>query len=260
MNRLNSSSIWRISLFRALVLMTLLALGIGLYGAYRNNQAIENRAQLREAQQEAKMAEIQAEAADVQAENVKLRAQLGFLTIGDEEKIHALRLEEFRPNTWRYRVYLPPGRNYYAACQVNDLPQSDASPDFGKNLPGTSTIGRGKNNSLGMGLDSGVYLITISVFKDVQGKWRNYIECSTPEVSSLMNPDGNLGGGAAGTELVDSQKWPIKEFPGVFTVGVGSSQEVVAAQELLILLDHRVFEKNSGDSTEGVMAWVAPAE
>jgi hypothetical protein len=45
----------------------------------------------------------------------RLRTELGYLVIEDPTKVHAIRaqsIEAIEPNTWRWRLYLPPGETY----------------------------------------------------------------------------------------------------------------------------------------------------
>ncbi len=97
----------RVSLLSLLLLTTTAALAVGLYQARVNNTRILARF------------------GPLEAENKRLRAEQGALTVEDPKKVYAIRMPEIMEDVWRYRVYLPPGRDYYVAGQVNDLPRGE---------------------------------------------------------------------------------------------------------------------------------------
>lgn len=77
----------RFSLLTVLLVMALVACGITIWQLWRELSPLRD---------------------EVRA----LRAESGLLTIYDTSKIHAIALTTLEDNTWRWRLYLPAGRQY----------------------------------------------------------------------------------------------------------------------------------------------------
>ena len=76
-------------------------------------------------------------------ENRHLKTELGYIDVQDPKKAYVLRLESPEPLTWRFRVYLPPGKTYFLnRCQKwveSGFPQHASSGPFHYNGPFTLT-------------------------------------------------------------------------------------------------------------------------
>jgi len=192
-------------------------------------------------------------------EVLRLREQTGRLAIVDQTKIHAIALPEYQTLTWTYRVYLPSGRNYFAACKINDLPLGGVLPQIGS-PPSISGKSYGKGNGMAMGLTPGEYLVTLVIFKDAQGDLR----FSLNHRSLIFDPDGYLRDDLGGCSFSADVQWlPVQEgstLEGIFG-GVSEQMSVVAPDQPLVLLDFRT-DRGKGRSADqmpdGAVVWIEP--
>ncbi len=66
------------------------------------------------------------EVGPLRAEVKFLREERGKLWVQDESKIHVIRIPDYTDEgVNKYRVYLPPGRNYKCVYQANDIPRKE---------------------------------------------------------------------------------------------------------------------------------------
>src|SRR5262245_6245067 len=66
----------------------------------------------------------------------KLRDELGYLSIEDRTKFHAVALQSGEPNTWQWRLFLPKGTSYQWNMACEQIPQS--SPPARAGITATS--------------------------------------------------------------------------------------------------------------------------
>lgn len=232
----------QLSLLNILLLITTAGALFALYSSQQRNRQVVATLETTKAGMES---EIKAH----KAEAIKLREEFGFLTIEDKTKIHAIAVPfEQRSMTWTYRVYLPEGNDYFAACKINDLPMASEQPKIDFKTPGTTTIAGGYN-SCGIGISSGEYLITIAVILE-SNKYRYALSCKASKGSS---------NGTGGSLIADAEdKWPMKTH-SFASQGVTQKQTIAPNAVPLILLDGRSFgekSKSSNKSTEGIIAWI----
>lgn len=64
------------------------------------------------------------ELAQARSELRRLRDEVGYLTIEDKTKFHAVALDSEEPNTWRWRLFVPQGNRYKWNIAAKDIPQS----------------------------------------------------------------------------------------------------------------------------------------
>jgi hypothetical protein len=87
----------RFSLLTALLLVTIVAMGIGIWRLYR--ELVPLRAEVR-----------------------NLRSQVGALTIDDDQKFHVVRVREPGGFRWNWRIWLPRGQDYWL-CASQKAPE-----------------------------------------------------------------------------------------------------------------------------------------
>ncbi len=72
-----------------------------------------------------------------------LRIEQGILVVEDASKIQVVRVDLQQPMTWRWRVYLPPGRSYVVGQQTSGI-LPDGFPPLGSSIgglrPGENTV------------------------------------------------------------------------------------------------------------------------
>src|SRR3954462_9081750 len=52
----------------------------------------------------------------LRADNRRMRDELGYLNIDDPTKAYAVQLKTLGDDTWKWRIYLPPGGKYQLCC------------------------------------------------------------------------------------------------------------------------------------------------
>jgi len=61
----------------------------------------------------------------LRAEVLMLRNETGRLVVEDETKIHAIRVATTKPDTWRYRVWVPENTRLWLRVEYSAVPKSD---------------------------------------------------------------------------------------------------------------------------------------
>lgn len=240
----------RVSLLNLLLLTTSVALAVGLYRSREDNARLE------------------ALFGPLQAENKRLRAEQGTLTIEDPKKIHAIRIADPRDGVWSFRVYLPPGHDYYLAGQANKLPMNGEPPRYGPGPPpGLSTTKSGVSDRGGVmtanGCSPGEHLVSIALTRDDQGK-KVFRATMTPRTPGSR-------GAHIGRHIPDVPgKWPAVELdpPDRTKPPISHMERTTAANEQttrsvdsgpLVLLEKRFMHSgvmSSDDSDEGLIVWI----
>ena len=62
--------------------------------------------------------------ATAQLEVRQLRDELGYLSIDDRAKFHAVALDSGEPNTWQWRLFIPKGARYKWNIACHDIPKN----------------------------------------------------------------------------------------------------------------------------------------
>jgi len=101
----------RFSLLNALLLMTIVALGVSLVVSARRNAQLDGLIRT------------------VEAENLKYRNELGVIDVQQPGRIHAIQLPPQGDEPVKFRVYLPPGRTYSLKMRANDIPAGGVPED-----------------------------------------------------------------------------------------------------------------------------------
>src|SRR3954453_21439497 len=95
----------RFSLLTALLFITIIAIGIGMWRLYR-------------------------ELVPLRAEVQNLRSQLGALTVNDDQKFHVVRVKEPGGFRWNWRIWLPKGQDYWFCASEKVLEKGITDRQF----------------------------------------------------------------------------------------------------------------------------------
>jgi hypothetical protein len=125
-------SYWQFSLFSLLLLVVIGCLVGAWLGERRQRREAEDRLKAKE------------------AENRQYRIDLGLLddapgmlVISDPQQVHLRQLPSFKPRHWRWRLYLPPGRQWRLATSQGEV-WDETRSDFRGSGSGTSFDERGE--------------------------------------------------------------------------------------------------------------------
>lgn len=197
----------RISLLTAILLMTILGMAIVLVQLWREVKPM--RTQLRQ-----------------------LRDEVGRLSIDDPAKFHAIRVRSDNDYLWKWRVWVPEGREYRIYLATEDIPKE------------------GYPQSQGM--------ITL----DHAGEsWIEYRIAKDPNSNNWMDklstPSGSVGS--------SSQPWVTWGSHVSTGAGVSYKTEVSEPNKTVLLARERVSKKaKSSDKIEdpsaGFMIWLEPVK
>lgn len=134
-------------------------------------------------------------------ENVKLRTELGYLTIEDRSKVQVVQLATHEDLKWQWRVYVPEGTRVVLKTSTQDIPEFGLPADW--HMP--------------IGCPPGEYLLTVAVRRDRTDKWQMTIagggmllrsdipEAATKWLEKKASTKG-WSAGAGATETKDAGK------------------------------------------------------
>ena len=219
----------RFSLATLILLATIVCLLVALWTTWRRQQ---------EATSEAKM---------LRDEIQKYRDEMGYLTITDPSKAHAIGVPAHRNLQWQWRVYLPENRRFQLHVVTGGVPKE-----------GVAGRGRGSGSTTST-FRSGESLIYAEVQKDRNGQWVFHVE----------------EGIAAGSSTIGihqtHERW-IEGGAGWSTQHVNPGQtQTFEPGEPIVLLRLRVteiIEKTEGgmvtrratdEPCDGLMVWIESA-
>lgn len=185
--------------------------------------------------------------ADSEAQLRRLRDELGYLSIDDKTKVHAVALDEDEPNTWRWRLFIPKGHRYKWNIACEDIPRN--SPPKGEGIVGIS-------NEPYWETDNEV-LVTARLRQNDDDSW-------ALSVKSKIGDSKNQMAGASLTIPEEKMKW-------MFTVGstdgrvIGSNGTAIRdPDDPIILLQRRPCEelpdgsyRPSDGPMPGFMVWLS---
>jgi hypothetical protein len=163
-----------------------------------------------------------------------LRNEVGKLSIDDRSKIHAMSLHTDEESTWKWRIWIPEGKQVAMHLQWGNVPRTGV-PQRPSN---TYTFGPGEGT------------LTLKVRRDVKGE--NWI--------------ANLGttfGGSLGVDIPPDQRFFLWDRSASTGDGVGASVAFEPDQKTILLIRNRVA-KVSGSSqinkiaepTAGFIIWM----
>jgi hypothetical protein len=187
----------------------------------------------REREAMAKAAALAQQVEEQREEINRLRAEIGYLTIGDRSKVHALGQRVLSDYHWRWRVYLPPGKQWKFCQALGRMPRQGFDVSHG-----TSSI------------DSGEFTIEAFIGRDADGERRLVVATPTSRTSQSLDE-------AQYRELVKA---------GYSTTGIGATRtEVLEAGGPILLIRLRQHEpipgspggfRTSDEPQFGFMLWL----
>jgi cell division protein FtsB len=182
----------RFPLWGLFIVVALACVGAAWYGMRKRE---------REAVQKA--AALAAQLETQRQENDRLRAEIGYLKIGDRTKVHALALRRLNDYHWQWRVYLPPGKQWHLYQVLGRIPRR-----------GLNDIRNGKGT-----IDSGEFTIEAFIGRGAFGESRLVVvtpgrrfsqSIDEGEFEELVKAGHSTGGvGSTKTEVFDA-KGPIE--------------------------------------------------
>ena len=134
-------------------------------------------------------------------ENVKLRTELGYLTIEDRSKVHVVQLATHEDLKWQWRVYVPEGARVVLKTATDHVPEYGLPADW----------------HMASECPPGEYSLTAAVRRDRGGQWQLIVaggairlRSNIPEAAAKWLEDRastkGWSAGAGGTETKDAGK------------------------------------------------------
>lgn len=134
-------------------------------------------------------------------ENVKLRTELGYLTIEDRTKVHVVRLATHEDLKWQWRVYVPEGAKVVLKTATHRIPEFGLPADW----------------HVASECPPGEYTLTAAVRRDRAGQWQFSVaggginlRSNVPEAAAKWLADRastkGWSAGAGATETKDAGK------------------------------------------------------
>ncbi|RCS41044.1 hypothetical protein DTL42_20860 [Bremerella cremea] len=93
----------------------------------------------------------------------RYRTEFGHLSIQDPSRTYVLAVDPHQELTWQWRVYIPPGQKHELCSIFRDIPVIEHEPD---------DLAFPKQRSSHQPIDDGELLITTSIQRDGQDRWR----------------------------------------------------------------------------------------
>ncbi|MCA9238427.1 MAG: hypothetical protein KDA44_23300 [Planctomycetales bacterium] len=202
---------------------------------------------------------------EAQLELQSLREELGVLSIGDKNRIHVLRrkfndfLDRRQPEL-KFCAYLPPGRSYLFASQINNLPPlgQNQAPDWsrGGGLQTTRDWQVNELGQIGVVLAPGEYILSFAIVQTADGSWE--VETCWDTLNSYSLPAEGAGRGL--TLPPDNNRWPFNgaALDDYFTSG--GAQFDASPTETVVLLNRRSSSDGAlaENAEDGFMLWIEP--
>ena len=185
--------------------------------------------------------------ATVQLKLRQLRDEVGYLTVQDRTKFHAVALESSEPNTWQWRLFLPKGAKYKWNIACEAIPMSSPPAQAGT----TAT-----SNEPYWETDNEVF-VTAKLREADDGDW-------TLSVTSKIGASKNQMAGATLKIPRDKIAW-MSKISSTDGQVIGSNGTAVRdADAPVILLQRRACKKEPNGSYQpadepmpGFMVWLS---
>jgi hypothetical protein len=199
------------------------------------------------------VAQLWREVNPLRAEVFRLRQELGYLSIHDENKIYAIQVSGTDPDVRRYRVYIPTNGTFKVYSRIHTIP---ARPTGISQQAWFAELLKSRSGSTSS-VEAGEFTIDVRVRQDPQTKdqW-------TLDHTIVGKGTGSVGSGMPW--LSDRRLWSISG-----DVSVGKQQEFNPSDGFVLfqLRQGTIKEFKGGYSTTGadetketpgVMLWIAP--
>lgn len=177
------------------------------------------------------VAKLWREVGPLRAEVLRLRNEVGSLTIDDDTKPHAIRVRTSEDFTWKWRIWIPRGREYLLKYADESIPRQ--------------------------GYPAGQGSITLSEPGEL---WIEYRIAFDPRSKSwqakLSTPSASVGGSQQ-----DWVNWPSRTTAGE---GIGYKTESHEPGKIILLDRERISQvsnsQNIEDPSAGFMIWLVPTK
>ncbi len=166
--------------------------------------------------------------------------KLGMLRIKDQAKTHIIAVEMLQDMVWRWRIFVPEGKEYLINTVVGEIPPNDYPPahQFER-------------------LESGETQLTISFLHDAQGEWKAKTEMTGDSGAASMSfklPEEKMAWyGSSGTATSN-----------VFRPSYGQKL-IEVTQPIQLIRLRKWFRQEAGTTTDrtqpanGILVWLEPA-
>jgi hypothetical protein len=218
----------RFSLLSSLLLMTIVGMGIVISQLWRDVLPLRD-------------------------EVLRLKQELGYLSIHDEDKIYAIQVPGLQSDVYRYRVFLPKSRKFMIKTRILNIPGKKPTQSRQEWL--SSLSGSGMSTTI----ESGEQTIDVSVARDPDKKNQWLLKCQTV---------GKAAGGTSGTIMPwmnDRRAWQTSG-----EVSIGQQREfnpddgvvLFAVRQGVVKVFKGGYSTSGADETKetpGMMLWIEPA-
>jgi hypothetical protein len=184
----------------------------------------------------------------VRQEARRLRDELGYLTITDNRKLHAIGLasyEGFTSKSWRWRVHIPAGRRFRVCYSYEDIPEEGVPTDMYHFF---DTV-------------DGEFIFSASAVRDPAGAWSLAMGTRYDPVKYPQSRWESLK--SLGRSLpIPNAAWLEDNLPmGWYSVGSRTTESVEIGEPLVMLRLRRqkgthVTQTNDPNPTDGIMIWI----
>jgi len=187
-----------------------------------------------------------------------LRDETGRLTIGDRSQVHVInvRVDEDtaadvtgdKPNTWRWRVFIPKGQKYSWNLAAKDIPQLDVPQEAGVKVTSNEPYWERDNE----------VLVTARLRRQDDDHWRLSVE------SRIGDSKNQMGGGSLKIPA-ENLAWNTEGASTDGRVAGSRGTKLYEPGRAIILLQRRPVARRpdgtygpSPDPMPGFMIWLQP--
>ncbi|MCO6044500.1 hypothetical protein NG895_11345 [Aeoliella sp. ICT_H6.2] len=236
----------RFSLLTLVWLITIAALGVGLYSSGRRNARLEARNN------------------ELDAENKTYRNMLGIFELEDPAKIHAIRAPSENDAPRKYRIYLPPGRKYLACYQANRIPKDGVGdhPNTSVLQPGTYLMKVKINRRFDQETGEPTRTVAVDFDIDAVDEDVNSSQSARIGISEMWNDwivNKETGQMAYGWQDI-GEKVELHEPTQPMLVYRARAHEIVVLSRDSDGQPDSYTTKQIDGPTDGFMVWIAPQE
>lgn len=167
-----------------------------------------------------------------------LRGQLGYLSIDDDSKFHAITVDSGEEQTWQWRCYFPKGYCYSIHAASKGIPANG--------VPGKNAMGSYSNHEVKEGVEA---LVTARLRKADDGNWRLSVTCRAGGAEAQCIP------GVALNIPSEDLAWQ-GNHPSVLSGTIGQSKtHVQSPSEPMIMRTYRPYYDDETKLGSGYIFW-----